>query len=103
MTKLAAALPKADEDDGLASLNRRLIENPDHQHLVVALVDCKKIETTTDDGATVATARVVRIEPIHDPDDQTAAADILQRAADKRQGRQPIPGIDLATGEVAGG
>lgn len=100
MTKLASTLPKALEDDGLSSLNRRLVQNPKHQHLVVAVVDCKKVETETDDGATIATARVVQIEPIYNEADQDLVQLILRRASDTRNGRLPLPGIDLTTGEV---
>lgn len=95
MTKLASSLPKSLEDDGLASLNRRLIQDPTHQHLVIAVVDCKKTETDHDDGSTTATARVVRIEPVYDPDDQDAASEVLRRASDKRNGRVPLP-IDMS-------
>jgi hypothetical protein len=97
MTKLASTLPKALEDDGLASLNRRLIENPEQQHLVVAVVDCKKTETVIDEGATIATARVVQIEPVYDEADQDTVAEVLRRASDKRNGRVALP-LDLPRG-----
>lgn len=99
MTKLASNLPKDLEDDGLASLNRRLIENPHHQHLVIAVVDCKRTEVDHDSHTRTAVARIVRIEPIYEPDDQDVVSDVLQRASDKRNGREPLP-IDLLTGEV---
>lgn len=101
MTKLASTLPKALEDDGLSSLNRRLLENPDHKHLVVAVVTCKGEQRDYEKGGgRVATAMVVQIEPVYDEDDQDLVADVLQRASDKRNGRLPLPGIDLKTGEV---
>ena len=42
MTKLASALPKG-ESNGLEALARELIDSPSSVHVVVALVDCKRI------------------------------------------------------------
>jgi hypothetical protein len=67
--------------------------------LAQEVVDCKSTAINHDDNTRTATARVVRIEPVMDTDDQDAVADMLQRASDKRNGRTPLP-IDLRTGEV---
>jgi hypothetical protein len=44
MTKLASSLPGGDAN-GLTALARQLIDSPHDIHVVVALVDCKKITT----------------------------------------------------------
>ncbi|NNG20290.1 hypothetical protein HJ590_12045 [Naumannella sp. ID2617S] len=69
MTKLAGTLPKG-EANGLEALSAALVATPDQVHVVVALVDCRKITTDTDSGDVEPTARVRRIEAITDKDDR---------------------------------
>ena len=109
MAKLNAALPKG-EANGLSALDRALIDNPSHVHVVVALVDCKKITTDVDSGDVEPVARIRRIEVIRE--DKDRAAIMLRRALEVRTGKTVLPfdleedmrvafeGIDPSTGEV---
>ena len=111
MTKLAAALPKG-ESNGLEALARELIDSPSSVHVVVALVDCKRIQTDVDTGDVIPTARIRRIEWIKQDKDQVAL--ILRRAMEERTGKTVLPfdleedmraafqGIDPQTGEILG-
>lgn len=110
MTKLASALPKGD-GNGLDALARDLIDAPHDVHVIVALVDCKKITTDNDDGTIEPTARIRRIEVISD-DDKDLAAKMLRRALEKRTGKTVLPfdleedlraafgSVNLDTGEI---
>ena len=54
MTKLGSSLPKG-EANGMQALARQLIDEPEKVHVVVMLVDCKKITTDVDNGDVDAT------------------------------------------------
>ena len=109
MAKLNAALPKG-EANGLSAIDRALIDNPSDIHVVVALVDCKKITTDVDSGDVEPVARIRRIEVIRE--DKDRAAIMLRRALEVRTGKTVLPfdleedmrvafeGIDPSTGEV---
>ena len=110
MTKLASALPKG-EANGLAALARALIDEPAHVHVVVMMVDCKKISTDVDTGDVEPTARIRRIEVVR-PQDHAFAEKMLRRALEERTGRTVLPfdleedlrsafgGVDPKTGEM---
>lgn len=112
MTKLVGALPKG-EGNGLDALARKLIDSPRDIHVVIALVDCKKIATDTDSGEVEPTARIRRIEAIQE-EDRDIAAKMLRRALERRTGKAVLPfdleediraafgNIDPATGEILG-
>ena len=110
MTKLASGLPKG-EANGLDALARKLIDCPEDVHVVVMLIDCKKITTDIDDGAIEPTARIRRIEVVR-PEDHEVAEKMLRRALEQRTGKTVLPfdleedlraafgGIDPNTGEM---
>lgn len=89
MTKLASGLPKGD-GNGLDALARDLIDAPHDVHVIVALVDCKKITTDNDDGTIEPTARIRRVEVITE-DDKGLASKMLRRALEKRTGKTVLP------------
>jgi hypothetical protein len=102
MTKLSSSLPKEYSDDGLGSINSELIADPHAVRVVIALVNCKTIATDTDSGLQQATARILQIEPIGDPDAEDQARELLLNAQEERTGRRalPIPEIDGESGEI---
>lgn len=112
MTRLGGNLPRGDAN-GLDALARALIDTPDQVHVVVALVDCKKITTDTDTGDVEPTARIRRIEAIT-ADDRRLASQMLRRALERRTGKTVLPydleedmraafgNIDPSTGEILG-
>jgi hypothetical protein len=89
MTKLGASLPKG-EGNGLNSIARQLVDEPQTIHVVVALVDCKKTTVDNDTGEIVPTARIRRIEVISQGDKELAAH-MLRRALEKRTGKTVLP------------
>lgn len=89
MTKLASGLPKGD-GNGLVAIARQLIDQPHDVHVVIALVDCKKVTTDNDDGTIEPTARIRRIEAITEAD-KDLAAKMLRRALEKRTGKTVLP------------
>lgn len=113
MTRLGSGLPKG-EGNGLNALARKLIDNPSRVHVVIALIDCKKISTDVDTGDIEPTARIRRIEAVL-PEDREVAERMIRRSLDKRIGREVLPfdleedlrvafeGIDPDTGEILGG
>lgn len=92
MTKLRAALPKDPEDNGLPTINKALNEDPHTTYLIIARIECFKTEINHDDSdAANAVARIVQVEPMVDPDDEKAVAEVLTRAKEERIGRVPLP------------
>lgn len=89
MTKLQSSLPKG-EANGLAALARKLIDQPEAVHVVVMLVDCKKISTDVDTGDIEPTARIRRIEAVLS-EDHPQAEKMLRRALEKRTGKTVLP------------
>lgn len=112
MTKLASGLPGGDAN-GLVSIARDLIDEPHTVHVVVALVDCKKVTTDNDSGESVPTARIRRIEVIGERD-KDLAAKMMRRALEERTGKVVLPfdleedmrqafgNVDPHTGEILG-
>lgn len=100
MTKLSGTLPKEYNEDGLGSINSDLIDAPHDTRVVIALVDCKSITTDTDSGLQQATARILHIEPIKNPDAEDQARELLVAAQVERTGREPLPLVDGDSGEV---
>jgi hypothetical protein len=102
MTKLSSSLPKEYSDDGLGSINGALINDPHATRVVIAIVDCKAITTDTDSGLQIATARILQIEPIQDPDAEDRARELLLEAQIERTGEKPLPlpEIDGGSGEI---
>lgn len=110
MTRLAASLPKG-ESNGLNAIARALVDVPEHVHVVIALVDCKKFTTDADTGDVEPTARIRRIEAVL-AEDHKIAETMLRRALEKRTGKTVLPfdleedlrsafgGVDPNTGEV---
>ena len=98
MAKLTSALPKG-EANGLSALDRELIDSPSSIHVVIALVDCKKITTDVDSGDVEPVARIRRIEVIRE--DKDRAAIMLRRALEVRTGKTVLP-FDLEAAQVWG-
>jgi len=92
MTKLRGTLPKG-EANGLDSIARELVHDPDKKVVVVAVLDCYKIVTDVDTGEVEPTARIIRIERLLS-EDLPAAERLLRRALEKRSGSTTLP-LDL--------
>lgn len=110
--KLASSTPNG-ENNGLLALWEALISSPQDVHVVVALVDCKRITTDSDTGEIVPTARIRRIEPINDAEDGKRLIRLLRRAFEQRTGKAVLPlgleddlravfgeDVDPTTGEI---
>lgn len=112
MTKLVGSLPKG-EGNGLDAIAAALIDNPREVHVVIALVDCKKVTTDHDSGEVEPTARIRRVEAIEEAD-RDVAAKMMRRALERRTGKTVLPfdleedlrsafgRIDPDTGEILG-
>lgn len=87
---LQSSLP-ADDRNGLANLAGKLIDDPEHVHVVVALVDCTKITTKVESGDQVPTARIRAIEPIAQHADAAEMERLLRRAYERRTGKVELP------------
>lgn len=89
MTKLTSSLPSGD-GNGLEALARVLIDDPHRVHVVIALVDCKKVSTDHDNGNVEPTARIRRIEAIG-AEDASVAQTMLRRALERHTGKVVLP------------
>jgi hypothetical protein len=89
---LSGALPKGDAN-GLGPIVRDLIDEPHRFHVVMAIIDCKSVNTNFDTGEVVPTARIRRIEVMLSQD-LTEAQRLMRRALENRTGRTVLP-LDL--------
>lgn len=92
MTKLSSSLPGNSDENGLDSPNAPMVRNPTDQHLVIAVMDCKTITTDTDTGFEIATARILRIEPL-DGREAEIAKELMQNAMERRTGVKKLDGF----------
>ena len=113
--KASSSLPGNSDENGLDSLNAPMVRKPTDQHLVIAVMDCKTITTDTDTGFEIATARILRIEPL-DGREAEIAEELMQNAMERRTGVKKLDGfakllkdghglingmtVDIETGEV---
>lgn len=88
--KLASALPDG-ESNGLIALVQHLINSPADLTLCVVLIDTMRLTTEMDNGDVIPTARVRRIEPVTDAEDQGVIRRIMARAQEARTGKTVLP------------
>lgn len=86
---VSGSLPKGDAN-GLGPIVRSLIEDPHRFHVVMAIIDCKSVQTNNDTGEVVPTARVRRIEVVR-RDDLGTAEKLMRRSLEQRSGRTVLP------------
>jgi hypothetical protein len=87
---LSGALPDGSAN-GLAHIAADLVEHPTTVRVAVILFDTVKVTNKVDTGATIATVRVRRIEPITDSRDAEQRRHLLQREFDRRTGDCVLP------------
>lgn len=82
---LSGKLPRGDTN-GIAAIAMSLVDDPASHHVIIALVDCEKVVTSTDTGETLPTARIRAIEAfVGKTADGKEAARLLRRAMDRRR------------------
>lgn len=112
MARLIATLPKG-QDNGLGIIDQDMVNDPEALHIIVALVDCKKLLTDIDTGDVEPYARIVKIEAIEDDDAAAQVKHLMRAAAARRLGAPERTlvdeindigsdhhGIDPDTGEI---
>lgn len=87
MTNLAGRLPK---DHGLSVLQSQLVDSPQTKHIVLAVVDCRKVTSDMDSGEIEPTARILRIEAVLRQDYAQAEA-LIRRSLEQRHGQPVLP------------
>lgn len=93
MPRLASALPKDPEQNGLYAIAHDLLGDPLRRRVVIAVVDCSRFTVDTETGAREPTVRVRRIEQVN-PDDMNEAERLVRRALEYRSGETVLP-IDI--------
>lgn len=95
--KLAGALPKEYDRNGMDKLHSQLVANPERRHVVVMVVDCARTTIDHDGGDELytPTAGVLFIEPITDRDDRE---NILEAMARQRAARTGDATLDFDFG-----
>ena len=86
--KLAAALPKEYDRNGMDKLHAQLVANPERRHVVVMIVDCARTTIDHDGGEELftPTAGVLFVEPITDRDDRETVIEVMSRHRSERTG-----------------
>lgn len=88
--RMWATLPKDHEANGLTAIEKALIADPAETHIVVAILNRKRLKIEDDDNETIPTARIVHIEPL-EGDDASTATVLLMRALKARTGAETLP------------
>lgn len=89
--KLSPTLPKPDtQRNGLERIAKELIEAPDRQHIVVAVVDSNSLTIDHTTHGRLPSVRVLQIEPILSTADAQVAYAMLDKAYTKRTNHQPV-------------
>lgn len=87
MTVLGGRLPK---DHGLGALQAELIDTPERRHIIIAVIDCKKVTTDYDSGEIEPTARILRIEAVT-RQDYPLVEQLMRRSLEVRHGQPTLP------------
>lgn len=90
--KIGGTLPSGDAN-GLGPIVSDLVQHPHRFHVLIAIVDCKKVTTDNDSGEVIPTARIRRVEVVL-PEDLKPAEKLLRRSLEKRAGKTVLP-MDL--------
>lgn len=110
--KIGGTLPSGDAN-GLGPIVGELVQHPHRFHVLLTIVDCKKVTTDHDSGAVIPTARIRRVEVVL-PEDLAQAEQLLRRSMERRTGQTVLPmdledeitaafaRVDPRTGEVLG-
>jgi hypothetical protein len=90
--RLSSKLPGIEETNGLDSIAKQLVDEPETIRLAVVWLDVSKVTNETDTGAHVPTVRVRRVEPIGDVGDVSdAIRKLVDEAQEARTGKTPLP------------
>lgn len=92
--KIASALPKSEEHNGLTAVRDILLSEPTSLHVCVIVADCSKITTDVDTGDAIPTARIRLIEVVDDPEAKQRLQQYARRAREQRTGKTVLP-LDL--------
>jgi hypothetical protein len=97
MAKLKAALPEGREN-GLGAIEAALIADPESERTAIVTFDVCRITTNVDNGDSVPTVRLLRVEPVVLAPHLRSAAGLLDKCVAERTRQDAM--IDLDTGEV---
>lgn len=89
--KMWSVMPKDYETNGLTVIEKLLADSPDTEHVIIARVNRKRFTGDDDTHETTQLARVVHVEVVSDPSEQTAALELLLRAYKRRTGADQLP------------
>ncbi len=90
------------ERNGLATIGKTLVDDPEHRHMVIAIIDCAstRVDHSPAGPAFTPTAGILYIEPLHDPGDITTIQEIFARVRAERMGEDTLDfnlGLDEST------
>jgi hypothetical protein len=90
--KLAGRLPGSIENNGMYNVQPDLLQSPKEHRLAVIWYDVPKIVDDVETGDRIPTMRVLRIEPMGEVGEATAALrEMVMQAAEARTGNTPLP------------
>ena len=89
--RLASALPKDADSNGLNIIERELIDNPHTTHVVIGVIDTRKTIIDEDSDETIPYARFRHIEVMTDTEAEATARSMMIAALTKRTGAATLP------------
>jgi hypothetical protein len=88
--RLWPVLPKDVERNGLAAVEQALIGDPEGTHVIIAVINQRRVTTDADSGETTPAARVLHVEAITGAD-EASARQLLVSAHKNRTGVEQLP------------
>ena len=89
--RLASALPKDADSNGLTSIEQQLIDHPDSTHVVIGVIDTRKVIIDAERDETIPYARFRHIEVITGQEEAAKARSMLIEALTRRTGAATLP------------
>jgi hypothetical protein len=89
--RLASALPRDADSNGLTSIEQQLIDYPDSTHVVIGVIDTRKVIIDAERDETIPYARFRHIEVIADQSSAAQARSLLIAALTRRTGAATLP------------
>lgn len=89
--KISAKLPDM-ERNGLSTIGKALVDDPERRHMVIAIIDCAstRVDHSPAGPAYTPTAGILYIEPLHDPADVELIQQVFARVRAERMGEATL-------------
>jgi hypothetical protein len=89
--RLASGLPKDANSNGLTAIEQLLIDHPHSTHVVIGVIDTRKVIMDAEKDETIPYAQFQHIEAIRDTEAAASARTLMLAALKTRTGAEMLP------------